>query len=459
STGNLRFESASVALRPRISRLYWFGLLLLATNVGFLSSCRCSSPRPDPNVVLIVIDTLRQDRLGVYGHNRDTSPQLDKLGAKSVVYERAYSQAPWTTPSIGSILTSRYPSQLGIDKGRTGLSRKERLVSELLANKNYRTGGVISHSYCGKRWDFHQGFEVFDESNVLGHDAVTSAGVTDRAIEFVDTIATTEPYFLFAHYFDPHFAYLEHEGHSFGDGAGYKGPITSDMKVHALRKISRRLSPDDVEELLRIYDSEVAITDAQIGRLIEHLHRRGDLNNTLVVVTADHGEEFLDHQRWGHTTHVYEELIRVPLIVHYPDQQRGRVSTPVALIDILPTILATVGMDTPRKVEGRNLRGDLSAERVLFSETNKGAQLSVAIRGCHKLIVDHEGKPAELYDLSKDNDETNNIALQYPKLVAELSRKIRRWSKKNSETKKSGTKVNLSDEEVQQLEALGYVDP
>jgi arylsulfatase A-like enzyme len=428
-----------------------------------LSACRCGSSSPQanlpPNVVLIVVDTLRQDRLGVYGHSRDTSPQLDQLASESVVYERAYSQAPWTSPSIGSLLTSRYPSQLGIHKDRKALSSKERLISEILASKGYRTGAAISHSYCGSTWHFNQGFESFDESNVLGHAAVTSTGVTDRAIVFVDSVSTNEPYFLFAHYFDPHFAYIDHEGYSFGKDPAYDGPIKSNMKVQALRKRSRRLEPGDLDELLRLYDSEIAFTDAQIGRLVEHLRERGDWKNTLLVFTADHGEEFMDHGRWGHTTRLYEELIQVPLIVHYPDEQTGRVATPVALVDVLPTVLAATGHARPPTFAGHDLRGEADPARVLFSETSKGAHLSAAIRGSHKLIVDHDGGAPELYDLSADVDETNNIAPLEPELVAELSREIRRWSEKNKKTKKSGTKVKLSDEEIQQLEALGYVDP
>jgi arylsulfatase A-like enzyme len=438
-------------------------VLLAFAMVTALTACRCGAPPPRtttaPNVVLIVVDTLRQDRLGVYGHSRNTSPHLDKLAAESVIYERAYSQAPWTSPSIGSLLTGRYPSQLGIHKDRTALSNKERLLSELLATAGYRSGAAISHSYCGSAWQFHQGFESFDESNVLGHDAITSKGVTNRAIEFVDSTSPDTPYFLFAHYFDPHFAYIDHEEYAFEKDSTYSGPIKSNMKVQALRKRSRRLEDQDLTELFRLYDSEIAYTDEHIGRLVNHLRNRGDLSNTVLVFTADHGEEFLDHGRWGHTTRLYDELIRVPLIIHYPDGYTARVKTPVSLMDVVPTILAAVNQPTPKRLEGHDLRLPISSDRVIFSETSKGAQLSAAIQGDHKLILDHTGGDLELYDLGSDSGETKNIALKKPQLAKSLSAEIQRWSEQNRKTKKSGIKVELSDEEVQQLEALGYVDP
>jgi arylsulfatase A-like enzyme len=438
-------------------------VLLAFAMVTVLAACRCGDSTTQastaPNVVLIVVDTLRHDRLGVYGHSRSTSPNLDALAAESVVYERAYSQAPWTSPSIGSLLTGRYPSQLGIHKDRSALSKKEHLLSERLTSAGYRSGAAISHSYCGSAWHFHQGFDSFDESNVLGHAAITSEGVTDRAIEFIDSTPRSTPYFLFAHYFDPHFAYIDHEAYPFDKDESYTGPIKSNMKVQALRKRSKRLEKGDLDELLRLYDSEIAYTDAHIGRLVDHLRQRGDLKNTVLVFTADHGEEFLDHGRWGHTTRLYDELIRVPLVIHYPDGFSARVEQPVSLLDVVPTVLAAVEQSVPKHLEGHDLRQPVPADRVIFSETSKGAHLSAAIRGDHKLILNHTGGELELYNLVTDSGETANLTKKKPQLSEVLSEAIRHWAARNQKTKKKGINVELSDKEVQQLEALGYVDP
>jgi arylsulfatase A-like enzyme len=451
-----------------VPRQFYRVLLAAAILLG-TAGCRCQpsgappqvspSEARSPNVLLIVVDTLRADRLGIYGHNRATSPNLDAFAAKAMVYEQAYSQAPWTTPSIGSLLTGRYPSQLGIHKGRSSLSKRERLLSELLGSKGFQTGAAISHSYCGSAWRFNQGFDSFDESNVLGHSAITSTGVTDKSIEFIDQTDPAKPYFLFAHYFDPHFAYVEHESHSFGQGASYKGPVKSDMRVQALRKASQRLNQSDVDELFRLYDSEIAFTDSQIGRLLSHLEQRGDLENTVVVFTADHGEEFLDHGRWGHTTRLYDEVIRVPLFIRFPDGTMGRESQPVALIDVVPTILGALGIRAPRQLEGIDLAKPLDADRVVFSETSKGAELIAAIRGNHKLILPKDPKKAELYNLETDRLETTNIAAHHPAIVLEFLDAITPWKSGNRATGELGSEVKLSEDEVLQLEALGYVDP
>ena len=359
-----------------------------------------ADPAP-PNVILIVVDTLRADRLGMYGHQRPTSPHLDKLAAKSVVYERAYSQAPWTTPSIGSLLTGRFPSQLGIHKDRAALSKKERLLSELLGNQGYATGAAISHSYCGSAWQFDQGFDTFDESNVLGHSAVTSRGVTDRALDFVTSLDGSQPYFLFAHYFDPHFAYVEHEDYPFGGGDAYQGPIKSDMRVQALRKQSRGLNDADVHELFRLYDSEIAFTDAEIGRLLQRIEHSVGLDNTMIIFTADHGEEFLDHGRWGHTTRLYDEVVRVPLLIHYPDGHVGRVATPVGLTDVAPTVLAALNLKPSKHHVGVDLRVHTPPTAPFFRDLKRRSS-RCSHSGSSQTHTGQKRGSSELFDLVSD---------------------------------------------------------
>ena len=197
-------------------------------------------------------------------------------------------------------------------------------MPECFADANYRTGAVVSHNFCNAKWGFDQGYEVFDESNVLGHHAVTSEGVTDRALAYLDSVGD-DPFFLFLHYFDPHFSYLEQEDFAFReDRPPYDGPIKSDMKIMKVKRLRRSMKEEDLEELLRIYDSEVAYTDHHLGRVFDHLRESGRYDDTIIVFTADHGECFLEHGYIGHASILWNAVLHVPLIFKAPPWSGGR---------------------------------------------------------------------------------------------------------------------------------------
>ena len=216
------FTSLPRALLPLLPA----ALVAAATATG-VSSCAGGNvgdgDRPRPNVLLIVVDTLRREELGAYGYPRSTSPNLDRLARAAVRYDQAFSQAAWTTPSISSLLTSRYPSQLGIEGELTKLAEDVVLLPEVLRAEGYVTGGVVSHSFCSQKWNFDQGFDFWDQSSIGGHKAITSPGVTERALEFLDQ-DREQPFFLWLHYFDPHVAYVEHAAFRFGTREEYDGP-------------------------------------------------------------------------------------------------------------------------------------------------------------------------------------------------------------------------------------------
>ena len=318
------------------------------------ASCGAGADRVGPNVLLIVVDTLRRDHLGCYGYERDVSPHIDRLAADSVRYENAYSQAPWTTPSIGALLSSQYPSTLGIRNERSVLSQDLVLLPELLQEYGWSTGAVVSHGFCSSKWGFDQGFDFFDETNVLGHAGVSSAGVTRAALRFIDAHAG-DPFFLWLHYFDPHNEYLSHPGHGYQRERPYRGPVNPRNNFYKLRRILDRLGPPDWDELRRLYDSEIAFTDHHIGRVLERLRSLELYEDSLVILTADHGEEFGDHGRLGHAHSLYQELVHVPLLVKYPGSEPLVAEDPVALVDLYPTLLEFLGLPLPEGLVGRSL--------------------------------------------------------------------------------------------------------
>jgi len=433
------------------TRLYLRG----ATGAHF-ARLGAAAPAAPNSVVLIVIDTLRRDHLGTYGYERDTSPALDEFADASVRYTQARSQAPWTTPSIASLLTSRYPEQLGVTDVESVLPEAATLLSERLQEAGVATGAVVSHRFSSKRWGFDQGFDYFDDSNALGHDAVTSPDVTDKALAFLDAHRDT-PFFLYVHYFDPHFAYREHAGFAFPRESPYAGPIRPDVRFGELLRRQALLTAEDARELERLYDSEIAFTDAEVGRILARLDELGLDDRTLVVITADHGEEFLDHGRIGHTKTLYDELIAVPLLVRWPGQAAGVVTAPVALLDIAPTVLGALDLPADPGAAGRPLPrpGDPPpADRVLFSATQRPTSQRAVIGGGYKLIDPGDGA-LELYFLADDPGERRNLADAEPAVRERLAAALAGFEP-GSDPPAAAHSLDLSDTDREALRALGY---
>ena len=393
-----RLPSVSARLAPALVPL------------ALLASCADRGPRPnDTNVVMVVVDTLRRDHVSCYGYERETTPHIDALAADGVRFETAYSQSPWTTPSLASLLTSRLPQELGLRSKQSVVPDDAVLLGEMLEPYDYATCAVVSHKFCSERWNFDQGFAAFDDTNALGHQAVTSPDVTERALEFVDQRANDgQPFFLFVHYFDPHLSYIDHPETGFERPADYTGPVRPKHELAELNKIE--LQPADRAELERLYDTEVAFTDRHVGRLFERLREHGLYDDALIVVTSDHGESFLDHGELGHGRTLYGEVLNVPLIVKYPEAytRAGSRTQPVALLDVVPTVLDVVGVPAPVLLHGHVL-GRAPRSRTIpgFTHMNGGLRSLCDVR--FKLIERPATGERELYNLARDPEEQNNM--------------------------------------------------
>ena len=431
-----------------------------AAGTLLLAAASCAQPSAPPNVVLVVVDTLRADRLGCYGYERDTSPHIDRLAAEGARYQRAISQAPWTTPSIGSLLTSRYPSEIGIEATTSALADELLLLPEALRAGGYTTAGVVSHSFCSSRFNFDQGFDSFDESNVKGHKAVTSADVTQRALELVDAFEA-QPFFLWVHYFDTHFAYVHHEEFPFEGPEDYAGPVESGLQYKLLFRMREQLNASDLEELRSYYDSEIAWTDHWIGALFDGLRERGLWDDALVILTADHGEEFRDHGTLGHSRTLYDELVRVPLLIKSPrGAPYARVGAapaePVALLDVFPSVLDAAGIPAPPGLAGVSLFGTDTRARPIVSETARKGGVRSLVDDPFKLIHRLESDQVELYDLSVDPLETRDLADEDPERAARMRAALAEWAASLETT--AAPEVELDAEEQRRLEELGYTE-
>jgi choline-sulfatase len=420
---------------------------------------------------VIFVDTLRADHLGLFGYSRDTSPALDQFAAESLVFRNATAQAPWTTPSIASALTSRYPWELGYANSRPPaiLAESYLTLPEIFAVNGYRTGAVISHLMIGTKLGFGQGFERFDFANALGHQHISSPSIVERAQRFLNSFEDV-PFFLLLHFFDPHYAYMLHEPYDYDPD--YAGSIDPGIDQPELLKKIRTLSETDLQYVRALYDSEIRFTDEHIGELFADLRARGLYENSLIVIAADHGEEFRERAapHIGHSSTLYQELIHVPFMVKLPGSTQGTViNDPVGLIDLTPSLVGALGLNSPEghRFDGRalplgNPEGFAELpETPVFSETRiRGIYLQSVTLGRWKLIVDHRARSKSLFDLEADPLEQDNLAESSAEIVDAFTKLLEDWTD-DLWQKREGAEpqpAELDPEELEKLRALGYMN-
>jgi arylsulfatase A-like enzyme len=439
-------------------------------------------PRNPKNIVLIGIDTLRIDHVNLRAPvvdetGRNLTPNLRGLAGRGVVFEKAISQSSWTLPSFGSILTGKYPHEHGAYPLLGELKGRQTTLAEVLREAGYRTGGVVSHFVIGKRRGFHQGFDYFDDSLGVDYRCVTSDRVTDKAIDFLEK-ESDKPFFLFAHYFDPHYAYRDHEKWDFADS--YHGWRKSDPHDYNAMQTQRHfLNGDDLKYIKDLYDEEIAYTDEQIGRLIDRIVELGLEGETAVIIVADHGEEFMERGWIGHTLSLYDELIHVPLVAVLPglENESPVVAEPVETRAIFTTLLDYVGIDynevdrtrsllpliRPRPPEAPPLQPQDVFSVVWLPDavwgSGKQVQMMAVRSGKWKLILDRTCLRTLLFDIEQDPGETTNVLADFPDEHKKLLKKLREWGEEllnEARSDRSGGSLDGSDE-IDLLKQTGYI--
>jgi arylsulfatase A-like enzyme len=342
-------------------------LVVLATG--------CERGGPPRNVLLISVDSLRADRLSAYGNERRTSPTLDRLAQEGVLFERAISPTSWTLPSHVTLLSGRDPAQHGTVAKTDRIDDAVPLLQEAFARAGYETGGFYSGPFLHPYFGFGRGFESYASCETIEVDAArpidamtsahedrTNETVRKAFTEWLDGRRSDRPFFAFVHMWDVHFDYIAPAPWGAAFVRTYSGDL--DGRRIADRGFPNRASRADVEHLLALYDGEVLYTDDTIEKLLEALDRAGVLDDTLVVVTADHGEEFKEHGGKTHHRTVFVESVHVPLILWARHGlPRGlRIEPFVALADVAPTILEIVGLPPLPGADGRSLAAAIRGE-------------------------------------------------------------------------------------------------
>ena len=389
-----------------------------------------TAPVERPNVVLILIDGLRADHVGCYGYTRNTTPNLDALAQRGRLFLDVITPAPWSAPAMASLLAGRYPSSVDLTDLQAPLASEVSLLPERALEAGYSTAAVVSHAFVSARWSLDQGFQDFVLVQQAEPARPTSSAVTDAALRLLDKLGKG-PFLLLVHYADPLPDWLEIEGYSFADPS-YRGELVAGMPYAELLRRLPRMDAEDRAQVVAHYDAEVAYTDRQMGRLLDGLRSRGRDADTLVVTTSTHGMELFDHGELGDSKTLYDELVHVPLVMAGPGVEPGEESAAVSLIDLAPTLAASMGLAPDPATEGLALSvGQVPGERELFSETDRARSLRSLTTGRWKLVHDLQRGTLQLFDLALDPEELDDLAPDGLGPMRELEASLRRWEERN----------------------------
>lgn len=480
-----RWESASIDLSPFVGHVVRLELETrtegsAAWGEPLVTSSAAPPPRPVPtlsrlakNVVLLVIDTARQDAFRPF-NRRSTiaTPAMDLLAEQGVVFENAYTNAPWTKPSAATLLTSLYPTAHGAQEQKSVLSDRARLLSEHLRDHDFSTAIFSANGYVSDHFGFGRGWDMY-KNHVREGVARDAVNVFGDAIAWLEKLPENRRFFLYMQTIDPHVPYdASPQDLARYHPARYDGKIGesfSGEESYDVRRGRLVLDADDLDYIRALYYAEVTYHDREMGRFFTRLEEMGLLEDTIVVITNDHGEELMDHGKIGHGHSLYDELIRAPLLIRYPRLFRpGRSDAIVGLVDVAPTILATLGVPALPDAQGVPLLGVASGRPALtpsyeiseFLKKRKSVRL-----GRYKLIV---GDETALFDLAADPSEQRDLYATRPlarRMLEQYLSEGMSIRKKSSRIagKEVGRDVSLEAGDAQldpelraQLRALGY---
>ena len=487
------------------------------------------------NVALIVLDAVRADHVGCYGYERPTTPNLDAFAAAKTRYRTVVSPGVWTFPSMASMFTGLYPSQHGMNRANRSVAPELPLLAERLREAGYRTGGFSANPYVGRTYGFERGFEVFQEFWGMGmagaggeggrsavRGALTGAlnrsyqwlfprvrgtlkrsqtltrayqrylrrqvegrdkgatALTDAAVAWIGQARQDyHPFFLYAHIMEAHAPLAPPSAHlrRFAGEAAIERARAVNQDAMAYMAGANPLGDEDLRALIDLYDASISYGDELLGRLLDAL---GDRDDTVVLITADHGNCFGEHGILDHFFSVHEPLAAVPMAVSHPEIASGVIDRPVGTIDIAPTILEAAGLSTTR-LAGVSLAAETDPRACLVTEFldpplerfNRFHRFDPAPfrrelrglrRGHHKYIWGSDGRD-ELYDLRTDPRETANLVDAEPALLAELRQLHKTWlhdtaaiASATASGSTSADEFEVEEDVAESLRALGYFD-
>jgi len=401
----------------------------LAAIISLCLVFTCGKDEPSLNLVLIGVDTLRRDHLGCYGYHRNTSPNIDGLARRGVLFENVVSTCPWTLPAFATVFTSLYPTQHGATGARTPMRTSFPTLASLLKDNGYATGAIINAPYLKARFKVDRGFDLYQ---MPPSDGRVADGTTEDALKWIEE-NKEHPFFIFVHYFDPHIPYSPPAPYDTLFDPDYTGTMKMANIPNGLPRLRSRgfremaaASDADWNHIRSLYDGEIAFADEAIGSLLKGLDERDLTRNTLIVFLSDHGEEFYEHGGFEHGHTLFDELIKVPLIFSLPGRflEDVRMARQVRLVDVEPTILELLGITAGTRLEGVSLAPLLAggggvqgggdcllppgigyAEALLYGEEKKSVTAHP-----WKLIYDMKSGDMSFYNLEEDPGELEDLS-------------------------------------------------
>jgi arylsulfatase A-like enzyme len=425
------------------------------------------------NVVLVSIDSLRSDHLGAYGYDKNTSPTIDALARDGVLCEHNSSTTAWTLPGHMSILTGRSLLGHGVVADDRMLTDDVATLAESFSAAGYATGAVVSAPYVEARYGFGRGFDDYDDKTIAfathgeSYKRVTAPLLQDTAAEWLSDKADRN-FFLFLHYWDVHYDYAPGPPYDSMFDPGYEGDMDG-RNFYFDPRVNPDMDEADLDHVLALYDGEIRLVDDHLAKLRGTLNELGVADRTIIVVTSDHGDEFFEHGRKGHHRTLYDEILRVPLVIYVPGV---KAVTPVlemetSIIDIMPTLLSLVGLPIPVGVEGADLSGvgwsgDEQWDRLTLSELYRlnslNCQVSLRRQG-DKSIHHLNWRRHERYRTDIDPYELDRLPVEAG-MMSELRSAMQRlwpvyWLRVAGE---GVNELTVDDETEQRLRALGYME-
>lgn len=436
--------------------------LLLVTLLCFAGLCSwyLLAPKRAPFVIVILLDTLRADHLSTYGHHHVTSPELDAFGKEAIVFSNAFSTAPWTPPSVASLFTGLYATAHGMTPSKDKILAREtgfqlqdqnRTMAEYFRDAGFATAGISANPWISEEFGFSQGFDAY---SVIRKG--TAKMVTDAAMSQTEKfLGSGKPSFLYLQYIDPHHPY---------------SPPAEFRKLFPAQGRDATLS-EDLQKKIRLYDGEIRYLDKELGRLFAYLKSKELFDDAVIVITADHGEQFMDHGEVGHGLMLFNSETHVPLYVKPNLRTTGeRVETPVSVVDILPTVLELTGIRPTAPLSGVSLMNRKAVEMrdgVMSEVSRTYFQRSFVGTDGRKLIQTAENeeglqngtlKVLGVFDAVREPAEV--VPLQDETRLLELKISMDQAFKESLTLRpkgNAGPKKTMSQESLEQLKSLGYI--